>query len=138
MLRVPYGEDRARCFSDDFFGHATHHQMRRKAMTMRSHDDQVDLALTGIADDLDIWAPSPARSQNVLSVEIILFLFCQGLPEQRPRGVLPTLRGAHFVELLPDDELPLDHDLEIVARLDVEQMQLGRKRSCQSDPVFRC
>ena len=39
MLWVPDREDRTRCFSDDFFGHAAHHQMSGKAVTMRSHDD---------------------------------------------------------------------------------------------------
>src|SRR5579862_3317156 len=51
---VPYDENRTRCFSDDFFGHAAHHQMSGKAVTMRSHDDQIDLALPGIANDLDV------------------------------------------------------------------------------------
>lgn len=136
MLWVPDGEHRARCVSHHLFGHAAHYQMSHKTATMRPHDDQVDVALPGVADDLDIRSTQPTRAQHIFCPQLILLLLGQDFPEQLARGVLVKFRCVRLAEVFLDDELALNNYLEIMAGLDVQQMELGVERPRQSDPYL--
>jgi len=81
VLWVPHGEHWARRLSHDLFGHAAHQHMSHKAATMRPHDDQVDGAFLGVADDLDVRSSQTARTQHIFCPKLFLLLLGQQLPE---------------------------------------------------------
>ena len=74
-------------FANHMLGDATHHHMSGEAAAMRSHDDQVDVALAGVTDDLGRRSARSARAEHVFRPEVALVVVAQELREQFVRGV---------------------------------------------------